>query len=171
MENLNAKQIIKAMECCYDNNLSCIDCPFQGTDKYIECSSLTISALSLIKELTEDKEKLGHLIDELEKEKQELWDDNKKLTRDRERLRNRITCSVTITDEQVEEIKAHCLERIELDIKAVQADTVREMQERLKAKVNADIDRCYMLGISVAGPLSLFLDEIDETAKEMIENG
>ena len=58
-----------------------------------------------------------------------------------------------------------------LAAKAVKEDTVRKMQERLKAKVNADIDRCYMLGFSAAGPLSLFLDEIDEIAKEMIENG
>ena len=50
--------IIKALECCYDNNLSCSDCPFQATDKYLECSGLTLSALALIKELTEENERL-----------------------------------------------------------------------------------------------------------------
>ena len=55
---LNREQIITAMECCYDNNLSCSDCPFQATDKYLECSGLTLSALSLIKELTEENERL-----------------------------------------------------------------------------------------------------------------
>ena len=58
MSELNREQIMKAMECCYNNNLSCLDCPFQETDKYIECSSLTISALALIKELTEENERL-----------------------------------------------------------------------------------------------------------------
>ena len=50
--------IIKALECCYDNNLSCIDCPFVEADKFFECSNLTISALSLIKELTKENERL-----------------------------------------------------------------------------------------------------------------
>ena len=54
---LNREQIIKALECCYENTLSCIDCPYQ--DKYIECSNLTINALSLIKELTEENERLS----------------------------------------------------------------------------------------------------------------
>lgn len=49
-------EIIKAMECCYENTLSCIDCPYQ--DKDIKCSNLTINALSLIKELTEENERL-----------------------------------------------------------------------------------------------------------------
>ena len=56
---VNREQIIKALECCYDNNSSCIDCPFQATDKYVECSDLTNSALALIKELTEENERLS----------------------------------------------------------------------------------------------------------------
>ena len=55
---MEREQIIKAMECCYDNNLSCLDCPFQATDKFLECSNLVNSALSLIKELTEENERL-----------------------------------------------------------------------------------------------------------------
>ena len=58
----------------------------------------------------------------------------KELTEENERLRNRVTATIVLTKKDAERIKKECLERIELDIKAIKADTVRKMQERLKAK-------------------------------------
>ena len=57
MENLNAENIIKALECCTSESEFCTGCPF------LECgackqSSLLKLALSLIKELTEENEGL-----------------------------------------------------------------------------------------------------------------
>ncbi len=83
---LNREQIKKAMECCYDNNLSCIDCPFQDTDKYFECSNLANSALALINELTEENAKLHEqnaiqvvTAIELDKQVQRLTEENERL--------------------------------------------------------------------------------------------
>ena len=87
---LNREQIIKAMECCYHNHLSCIDCPYQDTDKYIECSDLTLSALALIKELTEElnhKETAYNELYELTTEEiKDLYAERDRLTEENERL-------------------------------------------------------------------------------------
>ena len=61
MSERKRDEIIKALECCYTNKLNCSDCPFQDTDKYLECSGLTLSAISLINELTEEIERLKKL--------------------------------------------------------------------------------------------------------------
>ena len=124
MENLNAEQVIKAMECCYDNNLSCIDCPFQASDKYVECAGLTLSALSLIKELTEENERLR-----AEAENQSiLW-------------------------------KQHFESIYETAKETVRADTVRKMQERLKAEVHENVmGRKFIM---------LYVEDIDQIAKEL----
>ena len=60
----------------------------------------------------------------------------KELTEENERLRNRVVCKVVIPDDKIEEIKNECLERVELNIKAIQADTVREMQERVESYID-----------------------------------
>ena len=55
----------------------------------------------------------------------------KELTAENDRLKNSITFQVVMPDEKMEEIKAECLARVELDVKECRADTVRKMQERL----------------------------------------
>ena len=67
---LKREEIIRAMECCCDNNISCIDCPFPASDKNFECSSLNIFALAIIKELTEENERLRELATTKEVEKE-----------------------------------------------------------------------------------------------------
>ena len=57
MENLNAEQIIKALECCLVEN-DCTGCPLHHQYK-IDCLKYAgEKALSLIKELTEENERL-----------------------------------------------------------------------------------------------------------------
>jgi hypothetical protein len=66
---LNREQIIKAMECCRTNSeMDCIDCPYRnkGNDLYAGCvNTLLVDALSLIKELTEENERLRAENDDL----------------------------------------------------------------------------------------------------------
>ena len=169
---LNREQIIKALECCAVWG-DCQECHYAGVPykSRTDCCTYnsTRDALALIKELTEEAQTYKRHHDIMDCECARLEKMNDDLTKENERLRNKITCQVIIPDEKMEEIKNECLSRVELDIKAIQTDTVRKMQERLKAKVNADLDRCYALGLSVAGPFSLFIDEIDQIAKEMLE--
>ena len=74
-------------------------------------------------------------------------------------LNNRVVAQIKIDDEKLEEIKNECLASMELDIKAIQADTVRETQERLKQAVK-DIPWCEYLPVHNC---------IDQIAKEMLE--
>ena len=56
MENLNAEMIKKALECCTSESSKCADCPRYS---FVPCTkSLLTDALSLIKELTEENERL-----------------------------------------------------------------------------------------------------------------
>ena len=81
----------------------------------------------------------------------------KKLSEENERLRNRITCQVVLSDEKVEEIKNECLARVELDIKAIKSDTVREMQERITEYATNGY------------PRKVRLDVIDRIVEEMVD--
>lgn len=57
MREPNAKQIIKALECCGTEDKLCSACPL--AKDYSPCSkTMAYNALSLIKELTEENEKL-----------------------------------------------------------------------------------------------------------------
>ena len=129
---LNREQIVKVLECCLADRVICNDCPIQK-----ECEStpfdatLARYALALIRELTEENE----------------------------RLRNRVTATIILTDKDAERIKKECLERVELDIKAIQSDTVRKMQERLKNAFN--------FGHTILE--KSICDIIDQIAKEMWE--
>jgi 7-keto-8-aminopelargonate synthetase-like enzyme len=82
------------------------------------------NAITLIKELTEENERLHASCTELEQKCASLCEEN-------ERLKNRITCQIVLPDEKLEEIKNECLERVELDIKAIQADTVLKYSEKV----------------------------------------
>ena len=73
MENLNAKQIIKALEYC-NTAKRCIDCPYRESD----CDTLYQNALALInsqeqriKELTEENERGRAIPEQLHKEMSE----------------------------------------------------------------------------------------------------
>ena len=139
MENLNAEQTKKALEWCYAEG-TCGECPYQKICFEVSQWQILGDALAII--------------NSQEQKIKELTEENERLNKEVDRLSQVVLYHDGVTEMQVEEAKA---------------DTVRKMQERLTKKVNADIDRCYALGIGVVGPLSLFIDEIDETAKEMLE--
>ena len=53
---LNREQIIKALECCHTKAKDCLDCPYEND--HSSCIYLEKNALSLIKELAEENERL-----------------------------------------------------------------------------------------------------------------
>lgn len=68
MKNLNAEQIMKGLECCasYDRDASCGECPYmyaELADNEICSNRMAEDALSLIKELTEENERLVKALD------------------------------------------------------------------------------------------------------------
>ena len=173
---LNAEQIKKALECCAAND-GCVgeECPYYSncifgiTRIYKDALALINSQEQRIKELAEEIKDLtetvevrGKVVEQLQILTNEIEEDNRKLTEENEQLRNRVVCNVVIPDEKLEEIKNECLERVELDIKAIQTDTVRKMQERLKAAshIESTITGYRYSVVDVA--------EIDQIAKEML---
>jgi ATP phosphoribosyltransferase len=122
-------------------------------------------------ELTEEKEKLGFLIDEIVREKRELFEENKWLTEENERLREK-------ADRNLENLKAVLEERNE---NTIVADTVKEMKERVKERIadmeyNANIQRKTVSKEELLEQVNWVFHEvvpntIDQIAKEMMENG
>lgn len=161
MENLNAEQVKKALECCTLGD--CYPCPYGNIGAGCR-DKMSEDALALI---TSQEQRIGELAEENERLKSEVSVKRKLL----DKAEVRIDC----LDEVNKVLKADIcnatmnLEHITKENDRLKADTVREMQERLTKKVNADIDRCYMLGFGAVGHLSLFIDEINDTAKEMLE--
>ncbi len=169
MENLNAEQVKKALECCgskhySDEKYECKNCPLNGRsfdegscyDEVLHDNALAliISQEQRIKELAEENKKLTINMNAYGLTAKRLGEEN-------ERLKNRITCQVVLPDEKLEEIKNECLERFELDIKAIQVDAVRKMQERLHERFGADANRVYS-----NYNIHRYIDQI---AKEMLE--
>ena len=118
--------------------------------------------LSLIKELTEENEAWQKSLitqkENADKAYYELACELENLRAENERLKNRITFQVVMPDEKMEEIKAECLERVELDVRKCRADTVRKMQERLIAEFRKDDRMNYYIRKT-----------LDQIAKEMLE--
>ena len=142
---MEREQIIKALECCYDNNLSCIDCPFNASDKYAECAGLTLSAIGLIKELTEENEKLTKRLEKEAKCQYDLAGQIVDLKAENKRLRELVT---------TKEIEKEIVRR------ETRADTVKKMQEKLYAR------RVRYGNITFK---VVPIDEIDQIEKEMLE--
>lgn len=113
MENLNAENIINEIQSLIKALKDCGGWVKRGNGEGWFNHEILADALALI---TSQEQRIGEL------------------TEENARLRNRITCQVVLPDEKLEEIKNECLERVELDIKKIEADTVRKMHERLKAK-------------------------------------
>ena len=125
---LNREQIVKALECCSKKKWSkCSGCPREAEDAlcmYRLCSD----ALALIRELTEENERLEKEVD---------------------RLSQVVLYHDGITEMEVAEAKA---------------DTVRKMQERLKARYKLPQSN----EVSSISPFQLH-ECIDQIAKELLE--
>lgn len=169
MNELKPEEVMKALECCKGGGNACLDCIYFYKSVDTSCAPFLIKdALALLREkdaliadyirqIAEMQRKIAckdDLITFLEKHKKAEADKDAEI----ERLKNRIICQVILPDEKLEEIKNECLERVELDIKEIKADTVRKMQSEIK-------ERCIKGGIYPA----FVKNTIDQIAKEMLE--
>ena len=158
MENLNAEQVKKALECHADELNSCGVCPYrEGEGCSLQMSS---DALSLIKELTEENEKL--------KAPKYFLHENGSI----EKLTNEVVIARMGGRNYG---KIHELARaFEM---AVRADTVRKMQERLRFEIiNKPIEfhsiHCTVDFLTGSAHRHLeILEIVDQIAKEMLDEG
>lgn len=136
---LNREQIIKALECCHTPLASdCNDCGYRGQSvengEYIGCSNrLMADALSLIKELTEEKERLRAERDLRDVVVKDLTERNKYLQQTNEALGH------FCIDIENELYRKHTLA----------VDTVREFAERLKQVLRKDDRMNYYLRVTI----------------------
>lgn len=125
---LNREQIVKALECCAKDD--CDNCPNPFGNCY---ANLAGYALALIRELTEEKERLAH---ESACHRQTVIDN----------LRE----SLDFINEETERVRA---------------DTIREMQERLKDEMD------YVARCEFDGQIYFCIGKgfVDQIAQEMME--
>ena len=188
---LNREQIVKALECQVgtDENHDCRGCYFYKEGRL--CSEnmsegIATAALALIRELTEERDKLDltlagvmHFVDKwLDCDELKQADEvaraitmrektlriTEQLTEEIERLNREATklqiFSVFPKEEELKYLNA--LERMSNDYKTIRADTVRKMQERLRSLLKTDY---------INGTREHALSVIDRIAKEIMEGG
>ena len=140
---MTENEIIKALEWCFQLRL-CVDCPMR-TEGYFShsgnaCrSALMKNALDLINRQKAEIERLNGAVQE--------WVDGKCLS------------------------QKHLLMigKLQNEIEQAKSKAIKEFAERLKANVEGDINRVYMLGSGSVGHLCKFKDDIDNLVKEMTE--
>lgn len=144
---LNREQIIKALHCCkWDDVSMCKQCPYyKPSDSNSTCiSEMSIDALALIYELIAENKLINVELGNANSEILRLIEREKELTEENERLRDTI-CSQY----------GNCGHAL----KKAKADTVKKMQERIKA------EKFHHKNF---GDL-VYMADIDRIAKEMLE--
>lgn len=144
---LNREEIIKALECCLGGAI-CAECP--NVD-LVDCfRQMQKNALSLIKELTKEVEGLKQCLEHEHASFIETfgeWNDKcEKLTEENERLKD------NFIKQTIENI------RLLIENQEIKADTVRKMQERLRA------EKFHHMNF---GDL-VYLEDIDRISKELL---
>ena len=142
---LNREQIIKALECCASEEYICTQCPIDEKIKDdCECGKVVArNVLSLVKELTEENERLRAEANKLDALCDELGVD--------------IDVKLKHIYELEDKLKAEKADVMYFKDQ-IRADTVKKMQERLNKECL--IDRGYEV---------LLEGTIDQIAKEMLE--
>ena len=160
---LNREQIIKALECCRNDETShCRECPYyEGT---LDCMGrMSADALALIKELAQANEQLSESYDHLEKTKNELLAERSRLTEENERLRaelDRTEKALTTLDKAHNALFTDTF-RIEAEVKA---DTVRKMQNAMAVHFGTYTDKDTVKVLDV-------VRLIEQIADKMLEGG
>lgn len=154
MEQMNTQEVLKRLEKCIHQSDSCENCTHkEGNPKEMCVDRLLQEAHDTIKELKSQLTKrqveldqtlsrIRHLLqssfiasfDEVDPNTQfyvKDIQDADKMAADLHKLRNRITCSVSISNEQVQEIKAACIERIQLDVDTIRTQMAEEILKEL----------------------------------------
>lgn len=147
MEQMNIQEVMERLETCIHQPDSCENCIHkEGNPKEMCVDRLLQEAHDTIKKLKSQFDqtlmRISHLLqssfiasfDEVDPNTQfyvKDIQDADKMAADLHRLRNRITCSVNISDEQVQEIKAACIERIQLDVSTIRTQVAEEILKEL----------------------------------------
>ena len=141
---LNAKDIIQAMECCYTDDNNCLNCPYMND--YDSCVGLSKNALALIEQLTEENNRLRGERDAYAILKGEIATRNCELQHENE------------------ELGKYCIE-LEGEVKqcvATKADILRDMQDRLAQYIGTYTDKSFVY-------VSAMFKLIDRIANEILE--
>ena len=160
---LNREQIVKALECCGRNvGSNCHDCPYCGLSPWsAECRLVLVKdALALIRELTVELDAMRGAANSYKMDNQRLTEENERLSAGYEKAQ---ILSVFPKEEELKYLNA--LERMAKEYQTVRADTVRKMLERLKAEAIVIRDHAGEFDLVV------FESDIDQIAKEMLEEG
>ncbi|MBQ7835505.1 MAG: hypothetical protein IJ385_06945 [Ruminiclostridium sp.] len=137
-------EIIKALECHASHTDECDDCP------NVEISSSGCSEIMA-----------ENALDLINRQKAEI----EKLRIQNAKLKKYFT--VKIDDEKLEELFEQAADNIEINIKKVKSEAIREFAERLKKSILSQ------LGISTLEKTEAYhfcLDELDNIVKEMTED-
>lgn len=128
MENLNAEQVKKALECCHSSSeADCKDCGYRQKAEGVEtCINVLIAdALALI---NSQEQRIG----ELEAENERLRAENKQLVNDNAELKNQV--QEEIAEEDIDLFDEFSKLLIE-GIKEARADTIDEFVKMVKEKM------------------------------------
>lgn len=161
MENLNAEQIVKALKYCTDGG-RCLDCRYDKGNSFTKegcMASHMRDALALINSQEQDKEKLGLLIDEIEKEKRKLFEENKRLAEENERLR----ADKDYWKNRAKKSESEYYQAAERGYNLGAIDYIGSFAERLKHEAITIQDRTGKLGSVVV------VGAIDQIVKELVE--
>jgi hypothetical protein len=125
-------EIIKALECCFVN-IDCTGCPGRDVSCGVDCLLLAgTEALDLINRQKAEIDRLGELL-RLEAEGENTLNDViAEQQAEIERLGNTPFCRVIIDEEKLRKLVNEKVQEYELDIKAIQAEAIKEFAERLK---------------------------------------
>ena len=168
---LNQEQIIKALECCQNNEKEntcqyCKFCPASDADfdeDICDCyDGMMDDALSLIKELTEEIKKWEQAYDCADSARREFSSKCDELAEENERLIEELAKSCKALDESMNFYCSFTQSKVsncpmDDEVVKAKADTVRKMQSEIEA-------RCIKGGIYPA----FVKRTIDQIAKEML---
>ena len=151
MENLNAEQVIKALECCIDRP-KCIDCPNLTLCAGHGFEYLLVKAVELIKELTKENASLHSSCTDLTRKCASLTEENERVKE------NNVFLNDTIGKNAQQALEV-TLEEIE----KTKVNNVREIQDRLQAFFGT-----YVLGYKI--PITEALKAVNQILKEVLES-
>lgn len=131
-------EIIKALECCINNNGICEDCPLLNKrNSSIECT------VELIRDALD-------LINRQRAEIEELASQNAKV---------RKIVTIKFDEDKLKEITQKALDRIEIEIKQAKSEAIREFAEKAAIRLDANYSPDYCRWID---------DTLYELVKEMV---
>lgn len=153
---LNREKIVKALECCSADD--CDNCPNTFGNCY---ANLAGYALAIIRELTEEKERLNDVLMETEMPFEQALDRTKWLEKENERLEKEV--------DRLSQVVLHHNEITEMEVAEAKADTLSDMQTRFAMHFGTYTKDATIKVSDVFKLLERFKEEIMEGTDERID--